>query len=259
MIDATGRSSQDVARAYTITRDCFDLRRLWADAEALDNRVPAALQLRMLNDVALLTEHSTLWFLQRYQGPLDVSRVVETYRSPLRELSSALGELLPSLARRELKRQSRELVRQGVPEELARAVAATRQLAAGTEVVSLALAAGVPVEKVARVYWALGERFALDWLRAAAGQVKIESPWQRAALEVQLDDLGRLQAAITRQALAEAAADADWRATVDGWAQARPAEVQRVCRLVEELRAAGILDLAMLTLALNALEGLAGR
>src|SRR5205823_3489796 len=29
MMESTGRSAQEVARAYTITRDAFDLRRVW--------------------------------------------------------------------------------------------------------------------------------------------------------------------------------------------------------------------------------------
>ena len=257
MIETSGRTSQDVARAYTITRDCFDLRRLWAEIEALDNRVPAALQVRMLLDLGRLTEHATLWFLQRHEGALDVSKVVETLRGPLRELSRSLEELLPATAKRDLKRHARELAKQGVPEELARRVAASRQLVAGPEIVRLALGADTSVERVARVYWAVGERFALDWLRGAASQAKIETPWQRAALEVLLDELARRQSAIARQALAEAPAGTEWREVVERWAAARAAGTDRACRLVDELRAVGSVDLAMLTLALAALERLA--
>jgi glutamate dehydrogenase len=258
MTETTGRSSQDVARAYTITRDCLDLRRMWAEIEALDNQVPAALQVRMLLDLARLSEHSTLWFLQRHAGALDVSRVVETFRGPLRELAGALEELLPALAKRELKRHARELVKQGVPEDLARQVAASRPLGAGTEIVSLALAANTAVERVARVYWALGERFTLDWLRTAATQAKIETPWQRAALEVMLDELARRQSTIARQALAEAPPESEWRDVVEGWAAKRSPRMDRACKLLGELRATGGVDLAMMTLALSALERLAG-
>src|SRR6185503_11419719 len=72
MMESTGRAAQEVARAYTITRDAFELRKVWAAIEALDNKVPAEVQLRMQQDVRQLTEHATLWFLQRHDQPLDV-------------------------------------------------------------------------------------------------------------------------------------------------------------------------------------------
>jgi glutamate dehydrogenase len=249
MMEASGSSAPQVARAYSVTREAFDLRELWSGIEALDNRVSAALQLQMLLDVARLTEAATTWFLQAFPDRLDVSATTSTYRGPLRELAGVLEDLLPSLPRRELRKRARELARQGVPEPLARRVAAARYLAAGTDVVRLALEAGTTVERVARVYWAIGERFCLDWLRVAAAEVKIETPWQRAALDLTLSELARQQSALARQALAEAGAGEDWKATVEGWAARRASEAARADKLVEELRAAGTLDVAMLTLA----------
>ncbi len=59
----TGRSPGDVARAYMILRQVFDLDALWADINALDNRVPAQLQLEMFKTALRLVERVTAWFL----------------------------------------------------------------------------------------------------------------------------------------------------------------------------------------------------
>src|SRR5207245_9909143 len=60
----TGRGPADAARAYRILREVFDLPRLWADVEALDNRVAASVQLEMLLDIAGLVEHAAAWLLR---------------------------------------------------------------------------------------------------------------------------------------------------------------------------------------------------
>ena len=44
----TGASSADIARAYAIAREVFDMPRLWADVEALDLEVDASAQIEML-------------------------------------------------------------------------------------------------------------------------------------------------------------------------------------------------------------------
>ncbi|HEX8153257.1 MAG TPA: NAD-glutamate dehydrogenase domain-containing protein, partial [Thermoanaerobaculia bacterium] len=45
--EETGKPPADVARAFAIIRDSFDLRTLWADIEALDNKLPASVQTEM--------------------------------------------------------------------------------------------------------------------------------------------------------------------------------------------------------------------
>ncbi len=259
MMETTGRSAQEVARAYTITRDAFELRKVWTGIEALDNKVGAELQVRMLQEVRQLTEQATLWFLQRYDGHLDVSAVVGTYGPPLQELARELEGLLPQAAKRELKKRSRDYVKQHVPEKLAQQVTAMRGLLAGTDVVRLALAMEAPTPEVARVYFGVGERLGVEWLRAAAATIKVETPWQRAAVESVVDDFALHQVAITWQVLAQAGKKAEWREALQGWEARHPSEVARLDKLLEDLRAQEAVDLAMLAVADRQLKVLSER
>src|SRR4029079_11207359 len=52
--EETGKPSSDVARAFTIIRDSFDLRTMWADVESLDNKLPAAVQIEMMLSIGRL-------------------------------------------------------------------------------------------------------------------------------------------------------------------------------------------------------------
>ena len=45
MREDTGASASDLARAYTVARELLDARDFWARVEALDNKVPAHLQI----------------------------------------------------------------------------------------------------------------------------------------------------------------------------------------------------------------------
>ena len=44
LIDTTGAKRADIARAYVIARDSFNLSGLWEQVEALDNQVPSRVQ-----------------------------------------------------------------------------------------------------------------------------------------------------------------------------------------------------------------------
>jgi len=125
--------------------------------------------------------------------------------------------------------------------------------------VRLATAVEAPAEAVARVYFGVGERLGVDWLRVAAGRAKIETPWQRAALEGLLDDLSLHQVAITWQVLAEAGKKAEWRAGLAAWESRHTTELARLDKLLEELRAVEAVDVAMLAVADRQLQALSGR
>jgi glutamate dehydrogenase len=257
LTEATGREARDVARAYTIARDSLDLRKLWEAIERLDNKVAADLQLMMLEEAARLIERVTLWLLRRFAGPLQVSEIVHHYRKPLRQLAQGLGPLLPGVARRDLKRRARELEKGGVPPALAQQVASLRGLAAGVDIVRLSLDTGVDVERVARIYFGLGEQFGLAWLRTQAQKIDVETPWEQSALEALLDDLYRYQSDMARQVLAGSDGESSWREAIAAWAETRPAAVAQAVKVMEEVRAAKTFDLSMLTVVEHQVKHLA--
>src|SRR5439155_7926089 len=59
--EETGKPASDVARAFTIIRDSFELRTIWSDIEALDNKIAATLQVDMMISVGRLLERATRW------------------------------------------------------------------------------------------------------------------------------------------------------------------------------------------------------
>ena len=60
----TGAPPSDIARAYAVARDVFDVRSLWAEVEALDLQVAATTQIGMLLDSRRLVERATRWLLR---------------------------------------------------------------------------------------------------------------------------------------------------------------------------------------------------
>ncbi|HMB75769.1 MAG TPA: NAD-glutamate dehydrogenase domain-containing protein, partial [Kiloniellaceae bacterium] len=58
--EKTGMLPNEIARAYVVSREIFGVRDLWAAIEALDNKVPALLQSRMLVECGRLVERSTV-------------------------------------------------------------------------------------------------------------------------------------------------------------------------------------------------------
>ena len=77
--EETGAAPADIARAFIVAREVFDLRGLWAEIEALDGQVPAATQIEMLLEARVLLERATRWLLRNRPRPLDIAATISRF------------------------------------------------------------------------------------------------------------------------------------------------------------------------------------
>ncbi len=249
MMEETGASATDIARAYTIARDAFELRRVWEEIESLDNLVPAELQIEMIEEIARLVHRSTLWLLRHARQRLDVARRVEEFGRGAADVLAELERILAPDARTTLGERILDYEEQGVPGALARFVASVDVLAAVLDIVTLAEGRHFSIAEVARVYFRVGTRFRLEWLRTMAEDVADQDPWHKAAAEALSSDLMAHQGEIARNVLSAAGDDEGPDEAARTWLEERRTLVEPVDRLLEELAGATAVDLAMLTVA----------
>src|SRR5262249_35792813 len=145
MKEKTGMDAAAITRAYAITRRTFRLRDQWAGIEALDNRVPAALQVSMFVAASELAEAGTLWVLRHGSQPLDIAAHIEAYGPGVAAFNRALEQVLAPADAAALAESAAHHEKQGVPPDLARSLASLHHLAAGLDVVRLAQATRRPV------------------------------------------------------------------------------------------------------------------
>ena len=260
--ERTGASTADIARCFAIVRDSFSLRDVWGEIEALDDQLVAPAQTAMFIATQRLIERGTLWALRALPRPVDLTRAVDALRPSVATLAAELEALLPQGERAAIAERASTFIQAGVHEALARRVAALDTLAAAGDVAALAAIGHVAVADAARLYFELGARLGFDWLRAAADRLPRETHWQMLAGNAVVDDLATVQRSLAASALAGAPVDAGAGAVdvvelIETWAVPRREALERIDRVVVDLKSQPAIDLAMLTVAANELRGLA--
>jgi len=240
----SGRSAADIARAYRTVRQAFALPPLWAEIEALDNKIVASVQSEMLIDIAQVIEHAASWLLR--ENRLDLAADAARFAPAVEGLAAALADLLPASERAEYDARLARLAGVGVSQALAARVAGIVFLITAFEIADLAARAGQPVERAAGCFYGVGARFALDELRAAARRLPAETPWQKSAVEAVIDDFYALQIDLAERVLKSVDGGAD---PVAAWTASRAAQLAPADAIAAELRAAPNPDLAMLVVA----------
>ena len=255
MMEKTGMGPADVARGYAIVRDSFGLRSLWTGIEDLDNVVPATLQTSMILETVHLMERAVAWFLTSCPQPLDIAAETEAFRPGIEALMGGLDAFLDAEEAGRLAARVGGYMEQGVPADLAHRMAALPVLAAAPDLVRIARRTKRDVSAVAAVYFILGRRFGLEWLRDKAATAKVENHWQKQAVAALVDDLFAHQTALTVRVL-EIADQLPAESPVDGWIARHRPVVERVEQLLSELRTQPNVDLSMLAVANRQLRGL---
>ncbi len=253
MQDRTGMDTSEIARAYTIVREAFDLRSLWQAIEDLDTKVSTDAQIQMLMETGRTLERMTLWFLRNGEHPLDIRKNAEVYGAGIQEISGKLDSLMAPDQIAETQDRAARFSQPGVPEALAQRVAHLKALSTACDIVRIAQQANRQVGEVGETYFLLGSRFKLDWLRHHANIMTPENPWHQMALGAIIDDLWGTQGDLAGKVLIDGGCGDE---AIDGWAGKRHDVVGRVEAIVNELEQHGSIDLAMLTVANRELRGL---
>ncbi|HVE49780.1 MAG TPA: NAD-glutamate dehydrogenase [Casimicrobiaceae bacterium] len=257
--EATGSPPADVVRSHLIARAVFDLRSLWRDIEALDNKVADEVQARMLVEIGHLSAAASAWFLRSKRLHDDMATTVARFEPGVRKIAAKVHDLLQGDARAQVAQQATMLEQDGVPSRLSLRVATIQALAGALDVIETSEATGDDVIAVASVYYDLGARLGLDWLAHRIHGLAGDGHWQTLAKGALSDDLADLQRVLTKEVVVGAAkADGSPPARIERWETANKTARERVGRVVTEVRNHPAADLAMLSVALRELRNLSG-
>ncbi|WP_416140120.1 NAD-glutamate dehydrogenase [Halomonas sp. HK25] len=234
LIDATGAGRAEIARAYVIAREVFQLGTLWQQIEALDNRVPSAVQYGMMLDLMRLIRRATRWFLRARVG-MDTRDTIEYFAPRLAQIQEGIGKRLRGEELEAWEARRAELIEAGVPEALAGASAAAASLYAGLGIIQAARQASEKPQRVSEVYYEIGDRLELPWLIGLITALKVRDSWQAQARDTFRDDVDRQQLALTVSVMQMEAGAREARERVDQWLELNAGMHRRWCKLLEQV------------------------
>jgi glutamate dehydrogenase len=257
--EETGVAVPQLARAFAVAREVFEMRDFWAAVEALDNRIDAATQLSMLIDGRRLVERSTRWLVRsRPRGEIDVAETAARFSGPARVLAQALPDALEGHDRETFDARVEELIGAGVEPALATRVASMNALLSVFDIVEDAHRCGCDQDLATTVYFGIGSRLGLDWLRDRIFDLPRADRWQALARAALRDDLYELHRVLTRDVLTEnEVPDADGEALIQQWLERNAGLVQRAESVLSDVRASENYDTTTLPVLLRELKNLA--
>jgi glutamate dehydrogenase len=250
--DQTGASPATIAAAFFVVRNSYDMIALNGAIDALDTKIGGKLQLDLYAAVQDLLIDRIVWFVRNVDVSKSLAEVVEHYRAGIEAVTAALEAILPPDAQAARVARIRELVNDGVPEDLAQRVASLTALAMAPDAVLVADRTAKPVADVAATYLAAGAFFQLDRIASAARGIHVTDYFDRLALDRALDTIGEAERRLAAEMVVNGATGP---AAVEAWVGTRSGEVERIRTAVHGIASSG-LTLSKLSVAASLLGDL---
>lgn len=260
----TNASAEDIAKAFIIVRESFGLRELWIAVEALDNKVPALVQLKAFRDMANMTARAVIWFLARMGSNLNINRDITMFEEGIAELKKNFNAILTPALLQQVQQKTQAGISDGLPEALAHEIAIMPLLASACDLVRIAKAEKADIPTIARIYFEVGEHFHLDWMRVQAKYLPANDRWSAEARDGVTDNLYSAQAGLTVKILSDINEGAAAKKTkvkpgvVAEWISTHGQQAGALEPLFIDMKKASSVDLPMLIIAEQKVRALYG-
>ncbi len=254
MQEDTGQTPAAVAKAYNAAREILGARELWARIEALDGQVAEGTQVDALLKIWALLRHMTRWLLNKPGTVLDIAGLVERYHPGMESLRAALPAALTPTGRASFDVDMEKWQGLGFPDQLAEDLAEVPVLSAALDIIETARESGQPIEKVARVFFELGEALDIEWLRSQIEALPVESGWHAQARGSLRDELASQQRALANQVLASKPRGGE--SAVAAWLDRDDPALKFTRSMLDEIRTQNV-DYPIASVALRRLAQLA--
>jgi glutamate dehydrogenase len=251
--DMTGCMPGEIVSSYAVVRDGFELPELYAQVDALDNKVTGDVQLALYQRIGWLVHVGTAWQLKYAAPGADVAQRVAALRTARKALEPALPGLFPEATRRRFAALAAEAEAAGAPVATARRLAWLAAAEIVPDVALVAAQSGAPLERAAAAFMAVTEAFRIGRIEEAARQIEPADYYEGLALARATDMIGAARRGIATAALKAAPAAGQ---PVADWLEAGGGKVAGTRERLQALTESGDITVARLTVAAGLMDDL---
>ena len=251
----TGLPACDIARAYVVARDSFGVRELWQDIEN-ETSLPAATRAEMLAQISRFLERVVIWMLRNLPQPLYIGSTMDKFADGIDKYLDICEKLISDTLQKAYEDKKDRFLEMHATPSLANRIARLEIASSALDVLKLAQDNNLEPEQVGKIYFELGARLRLGWLRREASRMPVASYWERLAAKAIISELFDQQRRLAATAIPYMSKKGDSDKTLDDWQEGYSKTLARFRHFVDDLKTAEEVTFPMLVIALRNVEAI---
>ncbi len=246
--EQTGATTAEIVKAFIVTKEVFHLDSIWQEIESLEGMVSAEIQIKMMVEVQRFYRLMAIWFINNDDADLSIDTIVEKYAPGIGMLQQLSDDeiTLPftPVAKSLYQLQAGEHSR-GIVDKIHQLKVTSVVFC---DIVKTAEELNQSVELVLQSYQKVSKTIGISWLIEQTEQVETSDHWSRLSLFSLLLDLLELREKLVlkiNHSYSQLAPDA----AIDKWAESKRSDLNRVERVISDLKTTGALTIDKLYFA----------
>jgi len=249
--EETGCTIEDIARAYVVCVDVFDLYRTWRSLEKLDNVVHESYRYETFQAVSGLLERSISWLLRNQPSHFNVTRVIDRYKAETGVLLESINEVITGQSRKNYIATRKRFVKYKLPAQLAQELADKTTLASAFDIIEIKTRLGGETENVAKLFYALSDRLQLPWIRNAISKTIVRNHWNHLAILNLRNDLHANQHNLTELVMQTIENKRHTNKAMAIWEEQHSNDLKRYDGMLREFRSMPTCDFPTISVAVS--------
>ena len=144
----------------------------------------------------------------------------------------------------------------GVPKDVAAKIANLLALASACDIVKVSRGSKLSVRIVGEIYFSVGTRLSLGWLRMCAEKQNAESYWDNLSQKTLINNFYDQQRRLTAEVTKVACKDDVCTGAIDAWEKTHHKELERYDIFIDDLKSQEKVTDSMLVIAAKRVEGI---
>ncbi len=251
----TGLPACDIARAYIVARDAFKIRDLWRDIEDQPN-IPADTRAEMFSQTSRFLERIVIWLLRNMPQPLEITKIMDDFAEGVEQYLDQAEDLISRTLKKAYSSKKQRFSDMKSSSDLAHRIARLEISSSALDVLKLGKDYKLDFAQAGKIYFELGARLRLGWLRREASRMSVNSYWERLAAKAVINELFDQQRRLSATAIPLLCKKGSCNDTLDDWELEYEKTLKRYERFINDLKKAEEISFPMLVIALRNVEAI---
>lgn len=260
----SGFAIEQVVKSFIIACEAFGIKDLWQEINNLDQQINFQDKVKMFVSANKILERAMTWLL-RNQNNQSIDQRVLSYKSVIKELDEILIEVLAVDSKISLEKKIEQFMQFKISKDLAFKIAKLDPIASAFDIFEIANVAKIEVKIIAKIYFEIGTRFALKWLRSSINKLELHNQWQKLSAKTVIEDFYFYQMKIAKEIIEKQIAKngnssplkfSQANLAIENWINQASFLVARFDNFIKDLKDDSEHDLAMFAVAVNRIKPL---
>jgi glutamate dehydrogenase len=244
--EQTGVSIVEIVKYYIVISAIFKTDEMWNDIEALPASLSIDIKIEMLSEINKLIRRGICWLITNNKKLSTIKDLIAEYVDSIEEISSVISRSLFGTVKDKYDARFKKFINNSINKNLAHKISILDSFISIFDIIKISNLSNCDSNNIAKIYFLVGDKLGLDFLRRYTESSIDNSYWNRLAVQSIKDDIYDMQRTIINIIIKSTE---DLTETFDSWFKNNQPKLASYLKFIDDMKEDEIFNIHLVILA----------